>query len=91
MRAEKAIETALAHRLRPDIGKYPILLDNEILDYTGRPIPPPHPCGWVERRRSGEVVARVLQETRAGRDAFALLGAGLVDIEFDGHAVRLVP
>jgi hypothetical protein len=86
-----AIETALAHRLRPGSGRYPILLDNAILDYTGRSIPPSHACGWIERRRSGEVVARVLQETAAGRDAFALLGAGLVGIEFDGRAVRLVP
>jgi hypothetical protein len=91
MRPETALETALAHRLRPGNGRYPVLLDNAILDRFGRSALPPHVCGFIERRPSGEVVSRLLQETRAGRDAFALLGAGLLDITFDGRCVRLVP
>jgi hypothetical protein len=90
MRPEKAIETALAHRLRPG-SRHPVLLENSVLDRFGRPAPPPHVCGWIERRPSGEAVARVLQETLAGRDASSCSVRGFVDIEFDGRAVRLVP
>jgi hypothetical protein len=56
------------------------MLEQLIVDHTGRPLPGPHPVGWVLRDTPGGVQIRLLSTTEAGRTAKALLEEELLDV-----------
>jgi hypothetical protein len=55
------------------------MLEQLIVDHTGRPLPGPHPVGWVLRHTPGAVLIRLLS-TDAGRTARALLEEEILDV-----------
>ena len=70
-------------------GKCRIYLHQTIRDHLNQDSPGPHPVGWVRQLPDGRVQVRLIDATRAGRDARALLEEGMVDVRVDGDVVRL--
>jgi hypothetical protein len=79
-------EEVIAAQLERRPGSLPLgtrltlMLEQLIVDHTGRPHPGPHPVGWVLRHTPGGVQIRLLS-TESGRTARALLEAELLDVE----------
>lgn len=81
MTAEEVIAAQLGRRLGslPLGTRLTLMLEQLIVNHTGRPLPGPHPVGWVLRHTPGEVQVRQLS-TEAGRTARALLEDQLLDV-----------
>jgi hypothetical protein len=77
-------------RLQPGF-RWPVRLENAVMDPFGHLGAGPHIVGRVDADGWDRFVVRLTDRTPSGRDARALLRDGLLDVIFDDDAVRLVP
>lgn len=93
MTPEELVREALARQgVRLQLGsQWRILLHAVVLNAFGREERRPHPVGRLDAVGRDQFDITVTPKTRAGRDASDLLRVGLLDVIFDGDAIRLVP
>jgi hypothetical protein len=82
VRQELTAEEVIAAQLERRLGSLPLgtrltlMLEQLILDHTGRPLPGSHPVGWVLRHTPGGVQIRLLSLHRARPDGPGVVGGG---------------